>query len=140
MGGQEALTKWPTTSRQLSLADIWSYEPLRLRFLLRSVYDLLPSPTNLHRWGLQDSPIFPLCDKPGTMEHVLSSCATSLTQGRYRWRHDCVLRELADTLERERTKKRTRQKPRLIQFVKEGQSVTKQNTASTSILDESEQW
>jgi len=39
------------------------------------------------------------------LEHVLSSCSTSLTQGRYRWTHDAVLRELADWLEmRERRK------------------------------------
>ncbi|XP_052238630.1 uncharacterized protein LOC127849922 [Dreissena polymorpha] len=57
------------------------------------VYDLLPSPTNLHRWGLVEDPRCSLCNKPGTMEHILSSCQTSLTQGRYRWRHDAVLWE-----------------------------------------------
>ncbi|KAH3811767.1 hypothetical protein DPMN_140182 [Dreissena polymorpha] len=50
------------------------------------------------------------------MEHILSSCQESLTQGRYRWRHDAVLRELADVLERERRKK-----------------ITAKNTASSKI-------
>ncbi|XP_052234917.1 uncharacterized protein LOC127847189 [Dreissena polymorpha] len=48
MGGQCAWNKWTTTERKFTWADIWQYEPLRLKFLLRSVYDLLPSPTNLH--------------------------------------------------------------------------------------------
>jgi len=75
------------------------------------VYDLLPSPANLSRWGLIDDPKCSLCDKTGTLEHVLSSCSTSLTDGRYRWRHDTVLRELADWLETEikKEQKSTRQ-------------------------------
>lgn len=140
MGAQGAWTKWTTTERKLTWADIWSYEPLRIAFLLRSVYDLLPSPSNLHRWGLQDHPKCQLCDKTGTMEHILSSCTTALTQGRYRWRHDSVLQELADKLERERTKKRPRQKPQMIQFVKEGQKAPKKLQPTSSVLDESDQW
>ena len=90
--------------RKLTWGDIWKYEPLRFSFLLRSVYDLLPSPANPCRWGLTTDPKCSLCDKPGTLENVLSSCSTALTQGRYRWRHDSVLRELADWLEKERKK------------------------------------
>ena len=43
--------------------------PLRISFLIRSVYDLLPSQ------GRQ------------TAEHVLSSCKIILSHGRYTWRH-----------------------------------------------------
>ncbi|KAH3862438.1 hypothetical protein DPMN_025405 [Dreissena polymorpha] len=67
------------------------------------------------------------------MEHILSSCTTALTQGRYRWRHDSVLQELADKLERERTKKRPRQKPQMIQFVKEGQKAPKKLQPTSSV-------
>ena len=94
MGGQCAWTRWKTTERHLTWADIWHYEPLRLKFLLRSVYDLLPSPANLHRWGLVEDPICHICDKPGTMQHALSSCQTALAHGHYRWRHDTVLRHI----------------------------------------------
>ena len=76
------------------------------KFLLRSVYDLLLSPANLHRGGLVENPKCYLCDKPGTMQHALSSCQTALAQGHYRWRHNTVLRELVDMLESERRKKR----------------------------------
>ena len=37
------------------------YEPLRLSFLLISVYDLLPSPTNLHRWKLTEDLNYQVC-------------------------------------------------------------------------------
>ena len=54
MGSQGAWTTWNTTNRKLTWGDIWKYEPLRLSFLIRSVYDLLPSPANLCRWGITD--------------------------------------------------------------------------------------
>ena len=47
MGAQGAWTTWNTRDRKLTWGDIWKYEPLRFTFLLRSVYDLLPSPANL---------------------------------------------------------------------------------------------
>ena len=101
------------------------------------MYDLLPSPANLLRWGLVKDPICHLCDKPGTMRHALSSCQTALAQGRYRWRHDTVLRELADILEWERRKKRNTKKKACpaINFVKEGHTGKKTKTPTTSVLD-----
>ncbi|XP_060062635.1 uncharacterized protein LOC132543183 [Ylistrum balloti] len=62
MGAQGAWTKWETTERRLTWADIWKLEPCRIQFLLRSVYDVLPTPTNLHRWGMTENPNCPLCD------------------------------------------------------------------------------
>ncbi|XP_052238637.1 uncharacterized protein LOC127849934 [Dreissena polymorpha] len=104
MGAQGAWATWETADRKLTWGDIWKYEPFRCSFLLRSVYDLLPSPANLCRWGLTEDPKYSLYDRVGTLKHVLSSCTTALTQGKYRWRHDLVLRELADWLEKERQK------------------------------------
>ena len=34
MGKQGSWTRWTTPERSLSWADIWQYEPLRLKFLL----------------------------------------------------------------------------------------------------------
>ncbi|GFR96524.1 reverse transcriptase [Elysia marginata] len=48
--------------------------PLRISFLIRSVYDLLPSNANLVRWRKKDDPTCPLCHGRQTSEHVLSSC------------------------------------------------------------------
>ena len=140
MGAQGSWTNWQTTERKLTWTDIWRSEPYRISFLLRSVYDLLPSPANLHRWGKIDDPKCTLCGGTGTMAHVLSGCQTCLTQGRYRWRHDQVLTELADVLEHERRKKRTGRKKERIQFVKEGQTAKKKPLTTPSILDEGEQW
>jgi len=136
MGAQGAWTTWNTTDRKLTWGDIWKYEPLRLSFPLRSVYDLLPSPANLSRWGLIDDPKCSLCDKTGTLEHVLSSCSTSLTDGRYRWRHDTVLRELADWLETERKKEResTLQHGQ-VSFIKAGETTARGGKQQASILD-----
>ena len=39
-----------------------------------------------------------LCGKPANLEHVLSSCSTALTDGRYRWRHKKILGEVAAIL------------------------------------------
>ncbi|XP_052223957.1 uncharacterized protein LOC127839609 [Dreissena polymorpha] len=62
--------------------------------------------------------------------------STALTQGRYRWRHDLVLRELADWLEKER-KKEHGNHPRHghIAFVKSGETVKTQKPTKASILD-----
>ncbi|XP_052271754.1 uncharacterized protein LOC127872461 [Dreissena polymorpha] len=141
MGAQGAWTTWNTADRKLTWEDIWKYEPFRFSFLLRSLYDLLPSPANLCRWGLTAEPKCSLCDRVGTLEHVLSSCSTALTQGRYRWRHDLVLRELADWLEKER-KKEHGNHPRHghIAFVKSGETVKTQKQTKASILDGSRDW
>ena len=69
--------------------------PLRISFLIRSVYDLMPSNASLVRWGKKNDPTCPLCQGRHTTEHVLSSCKIALLQGRYTWRHNRVLQELS---------------------------------------------
>ena len=137
MGSQGAWTTWNTTDRKLTWRDICKYEPLRLSFIIRSVYDLLTSPANLCRWGLTDDTNCILCDRSGTLEHVLSSCSTSVTQGRYRWRHDTVLSELvgwlAWTWEKEGTWSYLKHH---ITFVKPGKTTTQQ----ASIFDGATGW
>ncbi|GFN87640.1 polyprotein [Plakobranchus ocellatus] len=72
--------------------------PLRITFLIRSVYDLLPSNANLVRWRKKDDSTCLLCQSRQTTEHVLSSCKVALSQGRYTWRYDTVLQELASVI------------------------------------------
>lgn len=84
-------------------ADLWRLEPFRISFLLRSVYDTLPTPTNVHKWGIREDPPCKLYGERGTMAHILSGCKTALTQGRYR--HDKVFMTFANTLEQERKNK-----------------------------------
>lgn len=91
MKQQGAWTKWEQVAeRKISWADIWRAEPLRIKFSIQTVYDVLPSPSNLHCWG---TPECPLCQRKGTLEHVMSCCPKALGDGRYRWRHDHVLKK-----------------------------------------------
>ncbi|XP_060589959.1 uncharacterized protein LOC132745154 [Ruditapes philippinarum] len=141
LGSQGSWMKWNLPERQLTWQELWSYEPLQLSFLLRSVYDLLPSPTNLKLWKLSEDPSCPLCGNVGSLRHIMSSCNTALSQGRYRWRHDQVLREMADILEKERKKDRPLKKtgPHFINFVKEGEKKSAKSTG-TGILHDSKNW
>ena len=90
----------------------WRKDQFRISFLLIPVYDTLLSPVKLHQWDLFEDPNCKLCGKRGTMVHILSVCQLALTQGRYRWRHDKVLRGLVDALEvkGERKDQQTRSK------------------------------
>ncbi|VDI00806.1 Hypothetical predicted protein [Mytilus galloprovincialis] len=48
LGSQGAWSRWELEQRSLTWSDIWRYPQYQLQFLLRSVYDVLPTPTNLH--------------------------------------------------------------------------------------------
>lgn len=87
--------------RRLSWKELCGMEAHRTSFLIRSVYDVLPSPTNLSQWYGED-PTCPLCPSPSSLRHILVGCKTSLLQGRYTWRHNQVLRCLASSLEDKR--------------------------------------
>lgn len=66
----------------------WSHIARLFLFLVQSVYDDLPCPSNLFTWGLADTPACQLCQKRGSLEHVLSCCPKALEEGQYHWRHD----------------------------------------------------
>ena len=93
-------TNWDEAlQRTVTWNDLWQMAPLRVSFILRATYDLLPSRTNLVKWGKENDPMCPLCkEKPQTMDHVLSSCKIALANGRYTWRHNKVLTELARSI------------------------------------------
>lgn len=122
---QGAWTRWEfVTPRSITWSDILKTEPYRLQFMLKGVYDLLATPTNLKLWGKQESEACVLCGKKGSLNHILASCSVSLTQGRYGWRHDKVLAEIAAILDQECRKKRTMAKRgiKFINFVGSGKT------------------
>lgn len=81
----------------------WSMEAFHISFILRATYDVLPSPSNLKQWYGED-PMCPLFSSPANLKHILVGCKTSLTQGRYTWRHNNkVLKCLPAMLEPRRT-------------------------------------
>lgn len=53
MHQQGAWTNWDhASSRNITWTELWKSEPARFKFLIQAVYDVLPSPSNLHCWGL----------------------------------------------------------------------------------------
>ena len=67
----------------------------QLSFVLHASTECLPSPSTLVRWGYSLSRKCPLCSyNTCTAHHVLSSCPSALSDGRYTWRHDRVLAKL----------------------------------------------
>lgn len=51
LGSQGVWTRWDLPKRKVTWADLWRLEPYWISFMLRAVYDTLPTPANLHRWG-----------------------------------------------------------------------------------------
>ena len=70
---------------------------MRLSFLLRSIYDMLPSPANLVRWKISEMNKCQ-CGQLGTLCHILFACPMGL-KVRYTWRHNQVLRIIVNALE-----------------------------------------
>ncbi|KAI8490806.1 hypothetical protein Bbelb_315990 [Branchiostoma belcheri] len=97
---QGAWTNWDgAVERRLKWSDVWNIQNARLSFLLRAVYDVLPSPRNLTRWFKSEESC-QLCGlEQADLKHILSNCSVALQQGRYTWRHNKALRQIAVTLE-----------------------------------------
>ncbi|KAL0199484.1 hypothetical protein M9458_008024, partial [Cirrhinus mrigala] len=97
-------TRWEGVERRkISWRELMGMEAFHISFILRATYDVLPSPSNLNQWYGED-PTCPLCPSPANLKHILVGCKISLSQGRYTWRHNHVLKCLAATLESRRLK------------------------------------
>ena len=83
IGKQWTWIKLDLPERELTWAELWRKDQFRISFLLRSVYDKLPSSVNLHQWGLVVDPNCKLYGKRETMVHILPGCQVALTKGRY---------------------------------------------------------
>ncbi len=89
---------------------------------------IIPSPANLFVWGKVETPACPLCSKTGTHEHIQSSCYLAQGDGRYRWRHDQVLKTIAEAISKGIGKNRKSNiTTRMIAFVKEGEQPKRKN-------------
>lgn len=99
MRQQGAWTRWEQAAeRKVTWMEVWKVEPHRIEFLIQAVYDVLPSPSNLFTWGMVETPACPLCLRKGMLAHILSCCQKALGDGGYRWRHDQVLKAIADSI------------------------------------------
>lgn len=127
----------------MSWAEIWQAEPQRINFLIQVVYDVLPSPANLHLWGMGDSPACFLCPGKGSLEHILSSCPKALGEGRYRWRHDQVLKAVAETVCKavaNHNSKKQQLGKRNIAFIRAGEQPQSQSKPAAGLLTSASDW
>ena len=63
-------------------------ESKKLIFLIKAVYNVLPTPVNLHAWGLTPSDRCRACGKTASLKHNLIGCEYALRS--YTWRHNDV--------------------------------------------------
>ncbi|XP_061878077.1 uncharacterized protein LOC133630482 [Entelurus aequoreus] len=133
MRQQGAWTRWEQAAeRKVTWTELWKAEPHRIKFLIQAVYDVLPSPSNLFTWGKVETPACPLCQRRGTLEHILSCCPKALGEGRYRWRHDQVLKAIADTICRGVSHSKSLRPVKSTAFIRAGEKSTPaaRNTSS----------
>jgi len=139
-------TSWEDAlQRSLTWEDIWHMAPLRISFLIRAMYDQLPTGANLARWNVAQDVKCALCGESETLQHVLSACKVALGNGRYTWRHNQVLKVVAEVLQFAISKATTKPRERLepIKWVKAGAlpvKADKQVTTNRSILNGANDW
>lgn len=82
MRQQGAWTRWEEAAdRKISWSELWRLEPHQIKFLIQTVHNVLLSPSNLFCWGLAETPLCPLCQNPGSPEHILrptNTCGRAL--------------------------------------------------------------
>ena len=71
----------------------WALPECIFQFTRKSILQLLPTASNLHRWKRSDNPNCSLCNKGirQTNKHVLSHCSSPSALNRYTKRHDAIL-------------------------------------------------
>lgn len=86
LASQGQWTQWDQVQeRPLTWMELWQIDQGKLSFLLRSVTDLLLTPSNLKTWGREDDPSCRQCGAAScTLNHILIARATALKEGHYR--------------------------------------------------------
>ena len=92
-------TQWKSLiQRDMSWSALLRSSTQILSFSLGVTYDTLGTPVNLKRWNLVDSDTCDLCESRCSVQHILSGCKVALAAGRYRYRHDSVLKSICHVL------------------------------------------
>ena len=137
---QGAHTRWEVPEKKLSHRDIISTSETSLMFLVKAVYDLLPTPSNKNIWyGGEET--CKLCGEDGTLSHILSGCKLALN--RYTWRHNQVLRQIALGVNARCVihNNQVRREEKKIEFVKAGEKrALSHNRVPSSFLDGANDW
>ena len=118
-------------------------------FMLSAVYGTLLTPALVSKWSEDEDGMCKLCTiSSGTIQHILSGCKVALGQGRYRWRHDKVLRQIAEQVQyhcntRANNPKRSTKRDKGIAFVTEGERVKpmkKRRNGDMGLLTDDKDW
>ena len=137
---QGAHTRWEVPEKKLSHRDIITTSETSLKFLVKAVYDLLPTPSNKNIWyGGEET--CKLCGENGTLSHILSGCKLALN--RYTWRHNQVLRQIALGVNARCVihNNQVRREEKKIEFVKAGEKrALTHNRVPSSFLDGANDW
>ena len=140
---QGASLKWEIPGRKISHRDLLLTSEAKLQFLVKSVYDLLPTPANKNVWFKTEEYKCMLCGEHGSLNHLLSGCKIALQQGRYTWRHNKVLKEIAYWVEekrREQTKTPSKKRRQWINFVKAGEKRKTTSQEPASYFNTADDW
>lgn len=108
--------------------------------MVQAVYNVLPTPANLHIWEKNNSPACLLCHSRGSLEHILSSCPVALGEGRYRWRHDQVLKAVAEAIAKAVNIKKQTSNQKNIIFVNAGEQLKLQPKPASGLLSSTSDW
>ena len=139
VGSLEMQSRWATwrdmvTSTDMSWHTLFKYGDSLIGFILSAVYGTLMTPALVAKWSEDEDGQCKLCEeRTGTVQHILSGCNVALRQGRYRWRHDKVLKQISDQVsfhcERRVNTRLNRPDSRCeIEFVPAGRRVRKEET------------
>ena len=114
-------------------------------FCISSTNDNLPSPSNLKRWKLTTETSCFLCNKDTcTTSHILDACKVALSQGRFTFRHDNILRiiitNIRSSMKNIKSTDPTSKQAIKIKFVKKGTRVKIKNSAPSGILHQGSDW
>ena len=140
---QGAWIKWENAKdRAVTWRDLKHMEPKKLSFLIKAVYNILPTPINLHAWGLTTSDRCRACGKTASLKHILTGCAYTLRS--YTWRHNEVLEIFSEVSKTCETANKALNiiNNRAIQFVKEGNisKIASENMRKPSLLEGCTDW
>ena len=144
---QRIQCKWTQWSNYIQRDMSWSALLRSSRhivsFSLGVTFDSLGTPVNLKRWRLSDTDTCQLCDSRCNVLHILCGCKVALGAGRYRTRHDSVLKSICHTLTLQINRMKKLPVPSSntgIAFVKEGGSTTRSERRVPSILEHTTDW
>ena len=116
---------------------------------MKVVHDVLPTPVNLHAWGLTASDRCRACGKTVSPKHILTGCEYAIrgdiTKSCYTWRHNEVLEIFAEVSKicyETANKALNIINNRAIQFVKEGNisKLARKNMRKPSSLEGCADW